>query len=852
MSEPSPLPSIVVAGDATADWFQVQMPPQQASQPGGDDQRTSWQRRTGTLTFVQQGGSLLQARLVAAAVGRPVKTHLAEWEHDPGAESNLLRSYADLGPFRSVKGGKAKDTVYRVARFGGFAPPPAGAVRCLPVADDDPKATIVVLDDAGNGYRDCPEVWPAAIREPGMQPLVILKMHGSLFQGPLWEHLLRHHGERLSAVVSPDDLREAGVNLCRGLSWERTAMDFAWHMLAHPMLLGLTRCAHVIVRLGLDGAIDYQPGATAEQRIALHYDPARIEGGFAGEHEGEMVGITSAFVAGIVAGAASPGGLASGIDRGLQAGRCLLKNGFGANPGKLDERTLFAAADASDPVFQRLSVPTDAKTVASPEKWTILREKASLGFEEVAYQIVREGDGKALRGIPVGCFGRFKTVDRAEIEGFRAVRNLLSEYIRDRAARMPLSIAVFGPPGSGKSFGVSEVAKAVGGDDVEKIEFNVSQFGSPEDLVRAFHRVRDLVLEGKVPLVFFDEFDSSFGSESLGWLKRFLAPMQDGKFKDGDATHPIGKAIFVFAGGTSFTFRQFSRQDETNSEATDEFARRKGPDFVSRLRGFIDIAELNPGNAGGDVTMLRRAILLRSMIEYKPRCKAILDGKTVRIDPGVLRAFIKVPVFKHRARSMEAIIDMSMLAGRRQFEQSSLPPREQLELHVDADAFLRLVARDVLFGSTREDLGRAAHACFLDNQRGKRAETDDSMRPWEELREELKESNRKQADDIPNKLRAVSCGFETMPSGEQTGQFEFTEAEIKVMARLEHDRWNQERLREGWRLGPKKNNNDRITPYLVPFDDLDAETQQWDVEAVRAIPDLVRRAGFRIYSLKRA
>jgi hypothetical protein len=164
---------------------------------------------------------------------------------------------------------------------------------------------------------------------------------------------------------------------------------------------------------------------------------------------------------------------------------------------------------------------------------------------------------------------------------------------------------------------------------------------------------------------------------------------------------------------------------------------------------------------------------------------------------------------------------------------------------------LRLVARDVPFGSTREDLGRAAHACFLDNQRGKRPETDDSMRPWEDLREELKESNRKQADNIPNKVRAVGCGFETMPAGEQAGQFEFTEDEIKVMARLEHDRWNQERLREGWRLGPKKNNDERITPYLVPFDELDSETQKWDVEAVGAIPDLVKQAGFRIYRLKR-
>jgi hypothetical protein len=125
------------------------------------------------------------------------------------------------------------------------------------------------------------------------------------------------------------------------------------------------------------------------------------------------------------------------------------------------------------------------------------------------------------------------------------------------------------------------------------------------------------------------------------------------------------------------------------------------------------------------------------------------------------------------------------------------------------------------------------------------------MRLWAELREELKESNRKQADDIPNKLRAVGCGFETMPAGETAQPIRIHRDEVKVMARLEHDRWNQERLREGWRLGPKKNNDEGITPYMVPFDDLDAETQKWNVEAVRAIPDLVKRAGFRIYRLKR-
>ena len=47
---------------------------------------------------------------------------------------------------------------------------------------------------------------------------------------------------------------------------------------------------------------------------------------------------------------------------------------------------------------------------------------------------------------------------------------------------------------------------------------------------------------------------------TYGWLRYFLAPMQDGKFLQGEMAHPIGKAIFVFAGGTSWTLDNFGKQ----------------------------------------------------------------------------------------------------------------------------------------------------------------------------------------------------------------------------------------------------------------------------------------------------
>ena len=90
----------------------------------------------------------------------------------------------------------------------------------------------------------------------------------------------------------------------------------------------------------------------------------------------------------------------------------------------------------------------------------------------------------------------------------------------------------------------------------------MSQFASYGDLIKAFHVIRDISLSGNIPLVIFDEFDSEFEGNTLGWLKYFLAPMQDGKFKDGELMHPTGRGIFIFAGGTCESIQQFIAPNE--------------------------------------------------------------------------------------------------------------------------------------------------------------------------------------------------------------------------------------------------------------------------------------------------
>lgn len=847
---------VVVAGDVCIDWLRWRVV--------AADQGPNWQLCEGTSWAALPGGALLLAEMLSRLGGMDVRApRVSDLRSTP--PEVVLHSLADLQLFPAEpKGGKR---VYRIGGFGGYtgpadrpaAPPP-------PLADDEAGADLVILDDAGNDFRETPEAWPAALTAPGADPLVLAKLARPLLAGGLWGLLRGRDPERLVVVIDAGDLRAAGVDLARQLSWERTAKDFVWQMACNPWLVPLANVRHLVVRFGLDAAIYYSSRPEGASAV-LVFDPSQVEGGFADLYGGAMQGCGDAFVAAlakVLARAdgpdkpvADPTAVEAGIRAGLGAARQLLRLGYGS-PGEVasfPSPAIFAdEADAG--VFARVVIPGPTATEPpDPTFWSILEDMPGTALEELAGDLVRQGKAEALRGVPVGQFGKLRTADRAEIEGFRSLRNLMKEYLGGTTGR-PLSVAVFGTPGSGKSFSVTEVAEDVArGRKIGRLDFNLSQFRSPEDLCHAFHLVRDTVLAGAMPLVFFDEFDSGFEGGELGWLKHFLAPMQDGEFREGEATHPIGRAIFVFAGGTRSSFAEFAAETASTDpqgapgqrEAAERFKAVKGPDFVSRLRGYVNIAGPNPTGPSEVEYVVRRAILLRSLIERKAR--RLLDSQgNVRIDDGVLRALLRVPFYKHGARSMEAILDMSMLVGQTCWEPDALPPAEQLALHVDAEVFGRLVLRDVLLGASREMLGQAIHERYLVDQKDRKPPEDLAMQPWDTLREDLRESNRQQADDIAAKLHRVGCCM--MPvAGRDPTLIVFNDEEVETMAAMEHARWMTERRLAGWVYDQESDKAHKRTPYLVPYAELSEDVKEWDREPVRAIPQVLALAKFEVCRL---
>ena len=125
------------------------------------------------------------------------------------------------------------------------------------------------------------------------------------------------------------------------------------------------------------------------------------------------------------------------------------------------------------------------------------------------------------------------------------------------------------------------------------------------------------------------------------------------------------------------------------------------------------------------------------------------------------------------------------------------------------------------------------------------------MVEWIKLNEEYRDNNRSQADHIDVKLRAIEC--EACPLDDEREEFNFTSDKNLMieLAKMEHRRWNANRWLAGWRLG-KRNDELKMHPDLLPWEDLDSETQGYDIEAVANIPHLLRENNEKVCKVNQA
>jgi uncharacterized membrane protein len=191
------------------------------------------------------------------------------------------------------------------------------------------------------------------------------------------------------------------------------------------------------------------------------------------------------------------------------------------------------------------------------------------------------------------------------------------------------------------------------------------------------------------------------------------------------------------------------------------------------------------------------------------------------------------------------------------------------QTHLDAEAILyecqrmkaRLTAQDRIIESlcnytytqVTERLARAIHDTYArviheayveaSAERGEAPGSRASLKSWDQLPDDLKESNRAQAMHVGEKLAELGCIM--VPAFDPTDPFAYRdEDEVLRLARLEHERWMQERIARGYVYGSVREGH--FHPDLVPWEQLSDEAREKDVQAVRNIPAMLAAVGFQV------
>jgi hypothetical protein len=239
---------------------------------------------------------------------------------------------------------------------------------------------------------------------------------------------------------------------------------------------------------------------------------------------------------------------------------------------------------------------------------------------------------------------------------------------------------------------------------------------------------------------------------------------------------------------------------------------------------------------------VRRALLMRIML-------GISEDTYLHADRGLLSAFIEIEKYRHGSRSMSRILEQLKKPHQAYIRRSDLPSLEILSLHVDHEKFMNIVNRDLQFKMQAEDLAPYVHEYY--RQLGKKEKwiTKELDMDYEDLTEAIKEDNRAAAIRIPQVLDLV--GLYVVPA-----DFKRTDPEdeiqavirqnIELLAEAEHNGWTEHKYQNGWRFGPKRNNDKKIHNCLKPYTELSGKDRIKDRTSVISYIKILKNANYKI------
>ena len=419
----------------------------------------------------------------------------------------------------------------------------------------------------------------------------------------------------------------------------------------------------IIVRIHSDGVLALGPAEGYEEGLLLTFAGDQ-PGSFSREGHGPVTGGCAFFTAVLADVMYDADLLGESLEKGLSLLRELNQEGYVGPPQGINEWTLPGSTNLPVALF---------RNPAANDIIEYDRRPRESSWNDVCKVVC--GSKDEIKTVTVLNIGNLATCCPNHAETLLRFESRLKNHVRH--GKGVLSFTIFGGPGSGKSFVAQELAKAVDpeGKLFQNKIFNISQFAEPSRLIDALQSVQAIGLQGKIPFILWDEFDTTYQGAQAGWLPYFLMPMQDAKFFDGSYDIALGKCIFVFIGGT------FSGENEFREWAMNspEGRRLKGIDFHSRLDSALMVPSVDlPDNASdawikGSPAKFVRALMIRNFLKKYQKVESINQELLVYL--------IHAPL-QHGVRSLERIITSSELGNASVFQPYHLPPADVLQIHV--------------------------------------------------------------------------------------------------------------------------------------------------------------------------
>jgi hypothetical protein len=155
---------------------------------------------------------------------------------------------------------------------------------------------------------------------------------------------------------------------------------------------------------------------------------------------------------------------------------------------------------------------------------------------------------------------------------------------------------------------------------------------------------------------------------------------------------------------------------------------------------------------------------------------------------------------------------------------------------------------EVLLNTIKEQIAQALHKDYYDNRSGHPLLEDarvHALVPWQLLPESFKHANRAKASSIGVQLDQF--GFKIVRNYTwNTPAFPFDETQVEELAESEHQRWRKEKEGDGWRVGTPRDDEKKVNPYLVDWNQLPTAIQDLDRSFARRLPTILATVGYSV------